>query len=159
MIKKFVSNAFLSVVMDKKARDKFNAAQDAKKRAMGELPASPAIADDDTDIPRMIPTAADTQPARPSKPAAPTPTVAPKPPSSGPADDTAMLVRQALDSAEAELTHRQNRKSMSPERQALIENALAIHRSKAHILDDLDEDQREKLYVMAMQTLNDQNRE
>ena len=143
MIKKFVSNALLSVVMDKKARDKFNAAQDAKKRAIGELPASPAIADDDTDIPRVIPT----------------PTVAPKPPSGGPADDTAMLVRQALDSAEAELTHRQNRKSMSPERQALIENALAIHRSKAHILDDLDEDQREKLYVMAMQTLNDQNRE
>ena len=30
---------------------------------------------------------------------------------------------------------------------------MAIHSAKKHVLDDLDEDSREKLYVMAMEAL------
>ena len=35
MIKKLVSNALLSVVMDKQARDKFNAVQEEKRQRQG----------------------------------------------------------------------------------------------------------------------------
>jgi len=148
MIKKFVSNALLSVVMDKKARAKFNSLQESKRR--GKVPADEPNPEPDADleIPRMVPEPK----SRPDPAPAP-----PRPPVDTTDEDPAALIRQALESAEAELTRKQNRKQMSPERQALIEQAMAIHRSKSHILDDLDEEQREKLYVMAMQTLNNKS--
>jgi len=149
MLKKFVSNALLSVVMDKKARDKLNAVRDAKRPA-AEPAASAQDAGSELDIPRMVP-------GKGSRPPAPSP---PRPPSAVVDEDPGVLIRQALDSAEQELVRKQNPthkgKPVSAERQALIDEAMAIHRSKSHVLDDLDEDQREKLYVMAMQALNDQ---
>jgi len=51
MIKKFFSNALLSVVMDKKARDKINALQDSKSQP---APAETEAASD-MDIPRFLP--------------------------------------------------------------------------------------------------------
>lgn len=57
------------------------------------------------------------------------------------------LVQQAIDSASAEL---ERKKNLPPGRQALIEQALSIHDQKTKLLDDLPEEQREKLVVMAM---------
>jgi len=59
------------------------------------------------------------------------------------------LVRQAIESASAELDRKKN---LPPGRAALIEQALAIHDNKSKLLDDLPDEQREKLIVMAMQT-------
>ncbi len=41
----------------------------------------------------------------------------------------------------------------SPERRELIRQALKTRRSKAHVLDDLSREEREKLYVVALKTL------
>ncbi len=57
------------------------------------------------------------------------------------------LIQQAIDSASAEL---ERKKNLPPGRQALIEQALSIHDQKTKLLDDLPEEQREKLVVMAM---------
>jgi len=59
------------------------------------------------------------------------------------------LVRKAIESASAEL---ERKKNLPPGRQALIEQALSIHDEKSKLLDDLPDDQREKLIVMAMHT-------
>jgi len=59
------------------------------------------------------------------------------------------LVRQAIESASAELDRKKN---LPPGRAALIEQALAIHDNQSKLLDDLPEAQREKLIVMAMKT-------
>ncbi|MGJ3258615.1 MAG: hypothetical protein ACFE0S_03340 [Rhodospirillales bacterium] len=69
----------------------------------------------------------------------------------GDADDVLpeTLVRQAIDSASAELARKKN---LPPDRAALIEQALAIHDDKSKLLSDLPEEQREKLIVMAMHT-------
>jgi regulator of protease activity HflC (stomatin/prohibitin superfamily) len=42
---------------------------------------------------------------------------------------------------------------MTPERQRLIEDAIAIHRSKTHVFDGLSPEAKEKLMVMALHTL------
>lgn len=42
---------------------------------------------------------------------------------------------------------------MTPERQALIQNALKVHRAKQQILADLDDESRAKLVAMAITTL------
>lgn len=49
------------------------------------------------------------------------------------------------------------RATNSPERDALIKNALKIQRSKQEVFAELSEEEREKLYVMAMKTLVDKN--
>lgn len=42
---------------------------------------------------------------------------------------------------------------VTPERQALIANAMAVHRAKQQILADLDDESRAKLVAMAITTL------
>lgn len=42
---------------------------------------------------------------------------------------------------------------VTPERQALIANAMAVHRAKQKILADLDDESRAKLVAMAITTL------
>jgi hypothetical protein len=42
---------------------------------------------------------------------------------------------------------------VTPERQALIANAVAVHRAKQQILADLDDESRAKLVAMAITTL------
>jgi enoyl-CoA hydratase/carnithine racemase len=42
---------------------------------------------------------------------------------------------------------------VTPERQALINNAMAVHRVKRQILDELDDESRAKLVAMAITTL------
>ncbi len=139
MFKKFVSRTLLSLVMDKPAREKFEAVQDVrrankktKKSAPGEAPRPSAVIA--------------TEKAR--KTAAPIP-----PPPAEEAEDTASLVREALESAEKELVAKKARRPMTGDRQALIEQAMLIRRSQSKVLDELDPKQREQLMVMALKSL------
>ena len=78
----------------------------------------------------------------------------------GQEDAPGLIIHEALKSAEEEILHEQSltqiTNPMTPERAALIEKAMAIRRSKLYILDELTQDQRNKLTYMAMQALNDQ---
>ena len=42
---------------------------------------------------------------------------------------------------------------LTSERQVLIQQALSVHKSKVHILDDISEEQRQKLTFLALQSL------
>lgn len=134
MFKKLVSKALLSVVMDKNARDNLEA---GKKRKPAQKP-GPQTA----------------EPAAPSKERKAGGPKAGAPPSPPPpmaeTEDTHQLIMDALRAAEQELTEKRD---MTPERQVLIQQAMALHRSKAHVLDDLSQEDREKLYVVAMETI------
>jgi len=59
------------------------------------------------------------------------------------------------DGREAVIAHMQSqvRDFVTPERQALIANAMAVHRAKQKILADLDDESRAKLVAMAITTL------
>ena len=125
MFKKFISNALLSVVVDKKARDKIGAAKERNP--------APTPNGDNQSIPSMAP---------------------------GKEDDPETLIHEALASAKEEFLHQQRStykgKPISSKRAKLIEQAMAIRRSKLYILDDLTQDQRNKLTQMAIQALNAQ---
>lgn len=56
---------------------------------------------------------------------------------------------------EAAIAHMQSKvkEFVTPERQALIANAMAVHRAKQKILADLDDESRAKLVAMAITTL------
>ena len=120
MFKKFVSNTLLSVVVDKKARDKMSAANERKT--------VPTPSKDELNIPRMS-LEKNAAPKRTAKRSA-----AAHQPAHGQKDDREVLIYEALASAEEELLRHQNRthtgKPITPERAALIENAIAIRQSK-----------------------------
>ena len=144
MIKKLVSNALLSIVMDKKAREKYNAVKEAKRLEREDHP---------------LPDRANASPTQLTESTIPTSTPgrAPEFSSSPPRaddDDPEALIREALESAELELIEKRNKKPMTSERQALIDQAMAIHNSKSHILDELDPEHREKLTFMALKALD-----
>ena len=146
MFKKFVSNTLLSVVVDKKARDKMSAVNERKS--------APTSSDYELDIPRIMPE----KNALPKS--SPQHSNVSHQPAHGHEDDPKVLIHEALESAEEELLREQSLTHMdnpiTPERAALIEQALAIRRSKLYILDELTQDQRNKLTQMAMQALNGQ---
>ena len=48
---------------------------------------------------------------------------------------------------------------MTPDRAALIKNAMAVHRAKQSILADLSDEQRSKLLAVALQKMLRQGRE
>ena len=62
---------------------------------------------------------------------------------------------EAEDDRAAAIAHMQSqvRDFVTPERQALIANAMAVHRAKQKILADLDDESRAKLVAMAITTL------
>jgi len=116
MLKKFVSKALLSFVLDKDARDRLEARKN------------------------------------------PSPEPAPEPPNPEPVqptgltktEDTRELILDALRAAEQELVEKPK---MTPGRQALIQQAMNVRRSKEHVLNGLSQEQRDKLYVVAIKTL------
>ncbi len=65
-------------------------------------------------------------------------------------EDPRELIAASLKAAEEELA---SKPELTPDRQALIQRALAVQRSKSHVLDSLSDEQREKLYVVAMKSL------
>lgn len=125
MFKKLVSKALLSVVMDKSARDNLEIKKKIKQAGKAEHPPIPS------DIP-------------------PTAEPDPNPMSSMSHEETRQLIIDSLKAAEEELGRKPE---MTSEREALIQEAMAVHRSKTHILDDISEEQRQKLYVLALKSL------
>jgi hypothetical protein len=65
-------------------------------------------------------------------------------------EDTRQLVLDSLKAAEEDLGAKPE---LTTERQALIQQALAVHQNKVHILDDISEEQRQKLTFLALQSL------
>ncbi len=101
MIKKFLSNAMLSLIMDKQAKEKLQAARNPGKTGKQKAGAKAR---------------------RAPKP--------PVPPAPGKTEPEAPM-----------------------DREALIRNALDIHRRQTKILDDLDEGEKKKLQLLAMQLM------
>jgi len=60
---------------------------------------------------------------------------------------------QVLDSLRDAAEGLKEKKEMTPDRRALIEQAMAVQRSKEHVLSELSKEQRDKLYVVAMKSL------
>jgi len=134
MIKKIVSDALLSVFMDKKAREKLKASREAKSNKKSTRAGATPVAKQDTtdDLPTPV---------------------APDPMGNMGQDEITSLIRDSLEAAEQEITDKKQKHAANPGRQALIEQAMAIHQSKKHIVDELPEEQREKLVFMAQQAL------
>ena len=142
MFKKFVSNALLSIVVDKKARDKMSAANEPKVTSTPDV--------ENVNIPRMTPE----MEVPPKRSAAPNQHLHVED------EDPKKLISEALACAREELLHKQDLSnkgtSITRERAALIKQAMAIRQSKLYILDGLTQDQRNRLTYMAIQALNDQ---
>jgi hypothetical protein len=133
MIKKFVSNALLSVFMDKKARDTLHQSRNPKAATDPVTDPDQASSSDLDDLENQM--------------------VGGDPVDNMNKDEVAALIRDSLDHAEREIMDRKAKHAANPGRQALIDQAMAIHRSKRHIVDELPDDQREKLMFMALKTL------
>ncbi len=123
MLKKFVSKALLSFVLDKDARDRLEARKKTKPAKKNPSP----------------------------KPAPEPPNPEPvQPPGQTKTEDTRELILDSLRAAEQELAEKPK---MTPGRQALIQQAMNVRRSKEHVLNGLSQEQRDKLYVVAIKTL------
>ena len=123
MLKKFVSKALLSFVLDKDARDRLEAQKKTKTAQKNPSP----------------------------KPAPEPPNPEPvQPPRQTKTEETRELILDSLRSAEQELAEKPK---MTPGRQALIQQAMNVRRSKEHVLNGLSQEQRDKLYVVAIKTL------
>jgi hypothetical protein len=117
MFKKFMSKALLSMVLDKKARDKLSPSKDSEPADVWDQGAQAA-------------------PPRPSEPEMTR-------------EETETLIKQSLDFAERKLSQSG---PMTAGRQSLISQAMAVHKSKTGLFNDLNQEQREKLYVVAMKS-------
>ena len=116
MLKKFVSKALLSFVLDKDARDRLEARKNPSPEPAPEPPNPEPV-----------------QPPRQTK-----------------TEDTRELILDSLRAAEQELAEKPK---MTPGRQALIQQAMNVRQSKEHVLNGLSQEQRDKLYVVAIKTL------
>ncbi len=127
MIKKLVSDALLSLVMDKNARETLEARKTIKKavKQIEEATGGKGLAAAKTKTPD-------------------------DPPQQGDSEETRKLILESIAAAEREFLERPK---PTTERQALIQQALNVQRSKEHLLDGLSQEQREKLYVVALKSL------
>ena len=116
MLKKFVSKALLSFVLDKDARDRLEARKNPSPEPAPEPPNPEPV-----------------QPTGQTK-----------------TEDTRELILDALRAAEQELAEKPK---MPPGRPARIQQAMNVRRSKEHVLNGLSQEQRDKLYVVAIKTL------
>lgn len=66
--------------------------------------------------------------------------------------------KSARDQAVEQIRRNQN-KVMTPERAELIRNAMEVHRAKKAILDDLDDEQKQKLVAMALRAFLNEGRD
>ena len=132
MFGKFLSKALLPVLMDKSARENLN---NKKKKKAAPKPVPSPVQEPDNVEPTV-------------KAASPPGAM---PPKGAETEDVHQLIMDSLRAAEDELAAKPE---MTAERQALIQQALDVQRSKEHILDDLSQHEREKLYVMALKSLN-----
>ncbi|MGY9062408.1 MAG: hypothetical protein ACKVG1_08960 [Rhodospirillales bacterium] len=145
MIKKFMSKALLSIFMDKKARTTQDKARAEKKQPDASLEMKPAEVSPETKPSRALSQSE------------------PDPLSEMDYDEITALIRDSLDAAEHEVIYnkkkaldKKSKSTANPSRQDLINKALAIHKSQSHIFDDLPEDQRQKLKLIAFQAFGEQ---
>jgi hypothetical protein len=145
MIKKFMSKALLSIFMDKKARTTLDKARAKKKQPDASLEMKPAEVSPETKPSRALSQSE------------------PDPLSEMNYDEITALIRDSLDAAEHEVIYnkkkaldKKSKSTANPSRQDLINKALAIHKSQSHIFDDLPEDQRQKLKLIAFQAFGEQ---
>ena len=68
----------------------------------------------------------------------------------GDTDEVRALIQASIEAAEEEF---KTKPRLTPERQALINQALNVQREKMHVFDGLTQEQREKLYVVALKSL------
>lgn len=123
MIKNLVSKALLSIVMDKTARERLESRQKLKK-AVETIEAVKEVS------------------------APPEETAGSGLP--GDTDEIRALIQASIEAAEEEF---KTKPKLTPERQALINQALNVQREKMHVFDGLTQEQREKLYVVALKSL------
>lgn len=116
MFKKFMSKALLSMVLDKKARDKLSPSKDPEPADVWDQGEQAAPPPSDPEMTR---------------------------------EETETLIKQSLDFAERKLSQSG---PMTAGRQSLISQAMAVHKSKTGLFNDLNQEQREKLYVVAMKS-------
>ena len=148
MIKKLISKALLSVVLDKNARDnlKFNKKINQVGQALAaEKAASLKAASEQPDLSDFPPPDDRSPPQTPNSQSS-----LPDPMSGMTHEETRQLIVDSLKAAEEELGAKPQ---MTSERQALISQALKIRKSKEHVLDALSEEQRQKLKVLALHAL------
>ena len=145
MIKKFMSKALLSIFMDKKARTTLDKARAKRKQPDASLEMKPAEVSPETKPSRALSQSE------------------PDPLSEMDYDEITALIRDSLDAAEHEVIYnkkkaldKKSKSTANPSRQDLINKALAIHKSQSHIFDDLPEDQRQKLKLIAFQAFGEQ---
>ena len=153
---KFVSKALMSVVLDKGARKKLEGRSASKKKKVikkrarveetivHSSSAADPIAEDAQAIMEVL--------AEARQMIAPGDNLEPSEPDKlrHQLQQRRTGTHQALDQALDSLSTR--KKSMTPERQALINGAVALTKMKANVLDDLAPEQREKLQAMAVAT-------
>ena len=140
-----MSKALLSIFMDKKARTTLDKARAEKKQPDASLEMKPAEASPETKPSRALSQSE------------------PDPLSEMNYDEITALIRDSLDAAEHEVINNKKKaldkkfkSTANPSRQDLINKALAIHKSQSHIFDDLPEDQRQKLKLIAFQAFGEQ---
>ena len=145
MIKKFMSKVLLSIFMDKKARTTLDKARARRKQPDASLEMKPAEVSPETKPSRALSQSE------------------PDPLSEMDYDEITALIRDSLDAAEHEVIYnkkkaldKKSKSTANPSRQDLINKALAIHKSQSHIFDDLPEDQRQKLKLIAFQAFGEQ---
>ena len=151
---KFVSKALMSVVLDKNARKKLEGRSASKKKKVVKKrtrvektivhssSAADPIAEDAQAIMEVL--------AEARQMIAPGDNLEPSEPNKlrRQLKQRRTGTHQALDQALDSLSER--KKNMTPERQALINGAVALTKMKANVLDDLAPEQREKLQAMAV---------
>jgi hypothetical protein len=152
----FVSKALMFVMLDKDARKKLEGRSSSKKKKSSKKQprikkattrSADPLADDAQAVMEALAEARQiiTAPAENLEPTEP---VKLKRKLSKQHAGTHKALDQALDALS------EQKKSMTPERQALIQEAVALTKMKAKILDDLAPEQREKLQAMAVATFS-----
>jgi len=149
MLKKIISKALLTVAIDKKARKKINDL-DRYKRLLKTQIRHKNTEDSGPPPKKSI-----------NKQAHIDASCDPRKRISNPTkkiEESNKLIREVLTGAGIEHKQQDNGighgTSINPERKALITEAMAIRRSKLHILDELDQEQLDMLTAMAIQALD-----
>ena len=149
MLKKIISKALLTVAVDKKARKKINDL-DRHKRLLKTESRRKNIEDSGLRPKKSLNELAHVDPSSGSIKQISNPTEQ--------TEESNKLIRDVLASARIEPKQQEKKTSqgtsINPERKALITEAMAIRRSKLHILNELDQEQLDKLTAMAIQALN-----
>ena len=149
MLKKIISKALLTVAVDKKARKKINDL-DKHKRLLKTQSRQKNINESGptpkTSLNKQAHIDASSDPRK--QISNPTEQI----------EESNNMIREVLTGAGRGAKQQDSGMSqgtpINPERQALITKAMAIRRSKLHILNELDQEQLDKLTAMAIQAFN-----